>query len=130
MQDIVIQNGTICDGTGGRPFIGNVCIRDGKITDASPAKTESGKITIDATGKVISPGFIDMHSHSDTSFLADEKCESKILQGITTEVAGQCGSTVYPFPEDRTENLYRFVGENRGPSARMLRRPSTPFSIR
>ncbi len=112
MQDIIFKNGIICDGTGCKSYIGDVAVEDGKITKILSSIQDQAKETIDISGLVIAPGFIDMHSHSDTAFLVDERCESKICQGVTTEVAGQCGATIYSCPKDKMDNLYKYVGED------------------
>ena len=89
--DILIVNGTIIDGTGKPGYIGNLAINGDKIVAIGDvngiAKTE-----IDASGLVVSPGFIDIHSHSDYDILIDGNAESKIRQGVTTEVIGESSS--------------------------------------
>jgi N-acyl-D-amino-acid deacylase len=109
MHDIVFKNAMIYDGTGDRAFRGNIAVKDGKITGAAPNFSAEGSVVLDLEGLAVAPGFIDIHSHSDTSFLEDERCQSKLLQGVTTELTGQCGASVYPCPRDRMENLRRFV---------------------
>lgn len=105
MYDLLIQNGTIYDGTGKAPFVGDVAINQGKIICVAPNIVGEAKEVIDAKGLAVSPGFIDIHSHSDTNFLEDDACQSKIYQGVTTELAGQCGYTVFPCPEDKKDAL-------------------------
>src|SRR5439155_206283 len=83
--DIIITNARIIDGTGGPSVNGSVAVRDGKIA-AFGQVTGSAARTIDAGGKVVAPGFIDPHSHSDFALLTDGNAESKIRQGVTTEV--------------------------------------------
>lgn len=109
MQDYIFKNGKIVDGTGKAAFVGDVAVKDGIITKIAEKITDDAKEVIDITGLVISPGFIDIHSHSDTSFLKDSRCESRIYQGVTTELAGQCGSTIYPCPKDRMENMINYA---------------------
>ncbi len=111
MYDYILRGGIIVDGTGAKPMQADISIKDGKIIEIAPKIKNTGSQVIDATGLAIAPGFIDFHSHSDTSFLLDDRCESKILQGVTTELAGQCGSTIYPCPEDRLDNITKFAGE-------------------
>lgn len=110
MYDYILRGGTVVDGTGSPAYKADVAIKYGKIAHVAENITCSGAKSIDVTGLVVAPGFIDIHSHSDTSFLLDERCESKLYQGVTTEVAGQCGSTVYPCPDDRMENIRDFAG--------------------
>ena len=89
--DILIINARIVDGTGAPASGGSVGVRDGTIVDAGNVTGPAVK-TIDAGGKVLAPGFIDPHSHSDYALLADGNAESKIRQGVTTEVIGESGS--------------------------------------
>ena len=89
--DILIINARIVDGTGAPASGGSVGVRDGTIVDAGNVTGPAVK-TIDAGGKVLAPGFIDPHSHSDYALLVDGNAESKIRQGVTTEVIGESGS--------------------------------------
>lgn len=95
MFDLLIKNGMILDGTGCDGFVADIGIRDGKIvainTDLSDAKQ-----VIDAEGLTVTPGFIDSHSHSDSTALPYPLQAEKAEQGITTSIAGQCGSTPNP----------------------------------
>lgn len=111
MLDYVFRGGTVIDGTGDASFKADLGIKDGKIAVIGTCLKHDAKQVIDVAGLAISPGFIDFHSHSDTSFLVDDRCESKIYQGVTTELSGQCGSTIYPCPENRLENIRTFAGE-------------------
>lgn len=101
MFDLLIKNGMILDGTGCDGFAADIGIRDGKIvaidTDLSEAKQ-----VIDAQGLVVTPGFIDSHTHSDGTALPYPLQAEKAEQGITTSIAGQCGSTPYPKREGET----------------------------
>ena len=112
--DILITGGLIVDGTGspGRP--GTVAVTDGRIRvlapDGSPP-ANTGR-TIDASGKIVAPGFIDLHSHGGLVILADGRHEPKVRQGITTELVGVDGNGFAPF--DRREDLEAFVELNAG----------------
>ena len=86
--DILIQNGHVVDGTGGPWMQANVAIKGDKIVYVGRAPVKAKKV-IDATGKIVSPGFIDMHSHSEFGLSMDGRALSKITQGITTEVMGE-----------------------------------------
>jgi N-acyl-D-amino-acid deacylase len=90
--DLLIVNGRILDGSGNPWFAGSVGIRDGKIAEIGRLPNASGKQVIDAKGLIVSPGFIDLHSHSDFTLLVDGKAESKIRQGVTTEILGESSS--------------------------------------
>ncbi len=101
----ILANGTIVDGTGVPPVSGDVVIIGDRIVSVgSPKKNRSVAAKdveyniIDCKGCVIAPGFIDAHSHSDLQVL--ENCTEKVLQGVTTEVVGNCGFSPYPLPEN------------------------------
>lgn len=93
--DTVITNGHIMDGTGSPWYSGDVGIRDGKIAAIGDLSAATRKRTIDAAGKVVAPGFIDMLGQSELTILVDPRLPSKIFQGITTEITGE-GSSVAP----------------------------------
>jgi dihydroorotase/N-acyl-D-amino-acid deacylase len=90
--DLVITNGHIIDGTGSPWYSGDVCIRDGKVAAIGNLTAAPRKRTIDAAGKVVAPGFIDMLGQSELSILVEPRLPSKIYQGITTEITGEGGS--------------------------------------
>ncbi len=90
--DIVITNGHIVDGTGSPWYSGDVGIRDGRIAAIGNLSAAERKRTIDAAGRVVAPGFIDMLGQSETTILVDPRLPSKIYQGITTEITGEGGS--------------------------------------
>lgn len=110
MYDFILQGGTVVDGTGKPAYKADVAIKDGKIAEIAATITGAAKEVIDVTGLAVTPGFIDIHSHSDTAFLKDGRCESKLYQGVTTEVAGQCGATIYPCPAEHMDNIRGFAG--------------------
>jgi len=90
--DLVIRNGRIVDGTGSPWYAGDVAIRDGRIAAVGHIGGAPAKRTIDAAGKVVAPGFIDMLGQSELTILVDPRLPSKIHQGITTEITGEGGS--------------------------------------
>jgi N-acyl-D-amino-acid deacylase len=90
--DLVITNGHIIDGTGSPWYSGDVGIRDGRIAAIGNLSAATRKRTVDAKGKVVAPGFIDMLGQSETTILVDPRLPSKIYQGITTEITGEGGS--------------------------------------
>jgi N-acyl-D-amino-acid deacylase len=94
--DLVIRNGTILDGTGGPAWTGDVGIIGDTIGAIGAIAPEQAKKTLDASGKVVAPGFIDIHSHSDWSILRYPTAASRVHDGITTEVTGNCGSSMAP----------------------------------
>lgn len=91
--DLLIRGGRIVDGTGNPWFLGDVAIRGERIEAIGPLSPSiRARRTIDAKGLVVAPGFIDMHSHSDTPLLEDGRAQSKIRQGVTTEMLGEDSS--------------------------------------
>lgn len=94
--DILIRNGTIVDGTGAPARRGDIGVAGGKIVAPGPAKH-----TIDAEGLAVAPGFVDVKTHSDLSLPLYPRAESRVHQGITTELVGTCGFTAAPVPAGR-----------------------------
>lgn len=108
MYDVAIINSTIIDGTGapGRP--GGVGIKAGRIArivDSVDVQQlgEDAKYVIDGVGKIVCPGFIDIHTHSDLTLLANGTGESKLRQGVTTEVVGNCSFSAFPIEPSRLD---------------------------
>jgi len=94
--DVIIKNGYLIDGTGNPWFEADIGIKSGKLRKIGDLSSEDANRIINAKGLVVSPGFIDIHSHSEYSLLANPKAESKIRQGVTTEVNGNCGDSPAP----------------------------------
>ena len=90
--DLLIVNGHIIDGSGGPCYAGDVGIRGGKIVAIGNLKGASASKVIDASGRIVSPGFIDMLGQSELALLIDNRAISKLAQGITTEITGEGGS--------------------------------------
>ena len=90
--DVVIRGGHIVDGTGNPWFAGDVAIRNGRIAAVGALRNAQAARVVDATGRVVAPGFIDLHTHSDISVLADPLSESKVRQGVTLDVLGESTS--------------------------------------
>ena len=90
MFDVVVTNGTVIDGTGAGPVLADVAIAGDRVVAVGQIGSEAVR-TIDATGLTVSPGFIDLHAHSDMSFLVDPMADSKLRQGVTLELVGNCG---------------------------------------
>lgn len=96
MFDIKIINGQVLDGTGSSPVRLDVGITGDAITSIGDLSRVEARVTIDASRKVVCPGFIDVHSHSDAFLLIEPSAQSKVYQGITTEVVGNCGASAAP----------------------------------
>ena len=95
MLDVLIKSGEVHDGTGGKSIKANIGVKEGKIVEISNA-TYDAKNVLDATGLIVSPGFVDLHTHSDFTLTANGRAESQVHQGVTTEVVGQCGVSCAP----------------------------------
>ncbi len=90
--DLLIAHGHVIDGSGSPWFEGSVAVKDGRIADIGRLPGVSAKRVIDASGLVVAPGFIDLHSHSDYTLLVDGTAQSKARQGVTTEILGEAAS--------------------------------------
>jgi len=88
MVDLLIKNGQLVDGTGASSVKMDVAISDGKIVEIAPLLVLDSDKIIDASGLVVCPGFVDIHSHTDATIIVNPRAESKIRQGVTTEVVG------------------------------------------
>ncbi len=95
-HDLVLKNGRVCDGAGNPWFQADVAVKDGRISRVGRVAEEEADRVIDVGGLYVSPGFVDMHNHSDTSMFDDPWCESLLRQGITTNVNGNCGGSPAP----------------------------------
>jgi dihydroorotase/N-acyl-D-amino-acid deacylase len=90
--DLLIRNGQIVDGTGNPWFAGDVGVRGDRIVAVGRLETAKATREIDARGHIVAPGFIDLHTHSDLTLLADGNAESKVRQGVTLDVIGESTS--------------------------------------
>src|SRR5262249_55298541 len=96
MDDLVIRRGHVIDGSGASGREADVAVLDGRITAVEPRSARPARRVIDARGQVVAPGFIDIHTHSDFTLPLNPPAESKIRQGVTLEVVGNCGFSVAP----------------------------------
>ncbi len=101
--DLALKNGRVLDGAGNPWFNADVAVKDGRIVKIGRVDSGNAERVIDVRGLTVSPGFIDIHTHSDTGMLVDPKMESRLRQGITTDVNGQCGSSPAPVNEKTLE---------------------------
>jgi len=115
--ETLIRNGVVVDGVGNPWFRADVAISHGKIVHVGKLTNTTAEKTIDARGLVVSPGFIDIHTHSDLSLLINSRAESKIRQGVTTEVIGNCGTSPAPV---RKETL-RFLKDEWGAEGKAVK---------
>jgi len=108
--DMIIRGGAVIDGTGehGRPA--DVAIEGGNIAAVGDLDGWRAETVLRATGLTVAPGFIDMHTHSDLALLLNPRAESKLRQGVTTEVIGQCGYSPAPAPAGRREAIRSHFG--------------------
>ncbi len=101
--DLLIANGMLYDGSGREPRQADVGIRGDRIVATGRLDHGNSAEIIDAQGRAVCPGFIDVHTHTDISLLVDPKAESKIRQGVTLEIGGNCGDSVFPLAGRQAE---------------------------
>ena len=99
MFDLIIRNGRVVDGTGAPWMRGDIGIAGGRITAFGQLGDAAAKEVLDANGDIVCPGIVDIHSHSDWSIAWNPGAESTLRQGVTTEVVGSCGMSVFPVNE-------------------------------
>ena len=112
MGDLLVRGGTIVDGTGGPTRRGDVRIRDGRITEVGPDLRPDGEPALDAGGALVTPGFIDIHTHYDGSVWWDNSLDPAPQHGVTTVVTGNCGISLAPVDGDGREavvDMFCFV---------------------
>lgn len=110
--ELLLRGGTIIDGTGETRVQADVRISGDRIIAIGRNLDEAGAEVIDVRERIVAPGFIDIHSHTDTVLLSHPRAESKIRQGVTTEIAGQDGSSVAPSSPDRVQQLRERFGDD------------------
>src|SRR5215470_7716787 len=111
MLDKVIRGGTIVDGTGKPGEAGDIGIADGRIVALGGSITDPAREVIDADGAIVTPGFIDIHTHYDGQYLWDDKLDPSFSNGVTTAIAGNCGVGFAPVrPEHRRQLIELMEG--------------------
>ncbi len=98
--DLVVTGGMLVDGTGAPPRRADAAVLDGRIAAIGVIDPEQAAERIDATGFVVAPGFVDIHSHSDRSILEVPTADSRVMQGYTCEITGNCGGSIAPSTSD------------------------------
>ncbi len=109
MSSLLIRGAQVIDGSRREPFRGDIAVENGMITEVSPSIKGGGKTVIEADGLVVAPGFIDIHSHTDLTIFKHPLAESKALQGVTTEVIGNCGIGAFPVNDERRALLIDYL---------------------
>src|ERR1700726_826975 len=122
-HDILIRNGLLIDGTGSPGVAGDLAIANGPLAAIGPKLNVGATRTIDAGGLAVAPGFIDIKTHSDFTLPINPKAESKVRQGVTTEIIGHCGFSVAPALAGKVELLKDYLS----PSAPWLPFRETSF---
>lgn len=100
MYDLILKGGIVCDGSGQPSYRADVAVKGGKIARIAPDLADAGAEILEVSGRMVTPGFIDCHSHSDSDFLLGGDGWNFIEQGITTEIAGNCGASAVPSQPD------------------------------
>ena len=109
MSSLLIRGALVIDGSNRGPFRGDIAVENGTITDVAPSIKGEGKAVVEADGLVAAPGFIDIHSHTDLTIFKHPLAESKALQGVTTEVIGNCGIGAFPVKDERRTDLIEYL---------------------
>src|SRR5436190_88251 len=107
---LLLRGGSVIDGSGAPARRADVAVEGERIAAVAPSLSGQADRVIDATGKVVAPGFIDMHSHSDLFYFACPSAESKIRQGVTTEVVGMCSFSQAPLRAEQRDIIQGWAG--------------------
>jgi len=120
--DILIKNGSVYDGSLEPPVRADVAVKNDRIVKVGPSLAGTAARTIDASGMIVTPGFIDLHTHVDDGmyFPENRACLNFLLQGVTSVVVGQCGSSAWPLFEKAEDLIGTWTREGIGPNAALL----------
>ena len=109
MVDLLIRGGTLVDGTGTAPVTGDIAVKDGKIVEVGGRITSAAARTIDADGLLVTPGFVDVHTHFDGQLTWDSQLDPSFSHGVTTIVAGNCGVGFAPVRPGKQDALIKLM---------------------
>ena len=105
--DYILKGGTVVDGTNSEPYVADIAVKDGKIAKIAATIDGEAETTYDVAGQIVAPGFIDIHTHSDVSPFAVASRPSKIFQGVTTELCGNCGKSMLPYTQEEYDEYMK-----------------------
>ena len=114
MYDLLFREAAIFDGTGGKPFAGDLAVQGDSIAAVGPRVSGDARRVVPAEGLALSPGFVDIHGHSDYYLLMNPGAEAKVRQGVTTDVGGNCGYAAAPIAGPEMEERRRHYREQYG----------------
>lgn len=117
--DLIIKNGRIVDGAGNPWYRGDIAVEEGRIKEIGDLAGIRGDTVIDARNRIVSPGFIDAHSHADYLTLVFPKLESTVMQGITTVVTGQCGGSLAPIDSEMKAEMEKRASSSLPPGVEL-----------
>ena len=127
MYELLIKHARIADGTGNPTYYADVAVKDGKIARIARNLQAEAETVIDGTGKVLAPGFIDVHSHHDMCMEENPVCVNSLEQGITTIVGGMCGESPMPISMEQEEACLRVVGRKNSAESMAARQDTAAY---
>lgn len=115
--DLILEGGRVVDGTGNPSFVADVGVRDGRIAALGRLRGRAARRRIDVRGKVVAPGFVDIHNHSDFTILVDGGAQSMIRQGVTSMILGEGGSAAPRGGKQQDEDVFPALLRKAGTAA-------------
>jgi N-acyl-D-aspartate/D-glutamate deacylase len=110
--DLLVRGGTVVDGTGAPAIIADVRVRAGRIAEVGPDLAPEGEEVLDATGALVTPGFLDLHTHLDPQVFFDPACDPQPQHGVTTALVGNCSLSLFPVTDEQRDaiaDMFAFV---------------------